>query len=244
MRLPPRLRWRPSDSRGSLPAPHSATDCSLCGRRTADARVSIPRSWSEARQGAPMHASTKAYVDGSTTEFVQRAVERSGARVLASSPPDEAPLFLGMEDDRGERMGLRVCVPCEPTRDPQPTSRRAPRPDPLRRCQRRVMALGRSPLGFDPLSVDVTLVLGVTSSTTFYRTRPLIYSRYRSASRSSSRTPRSRRRCGQAGMSGSETTSRGSAEALHGPSLASRQSSRSVPSGSSTSCASSGRPRV
>jgi hypothetical protein len=39
-------------------------------------------------------------------EFIEHAVEQSGGRVLASSGPSRAPLFLGVEDERGERIGI------------------------------------------------------------------------------------------------------------------------------------------
>jgi hypothetical protein len=42
--------------------------------------------------------------------FVEEAVERSGGRVLFTSPPDTAPLFLGMEDDNGLRVGICAYV--------------------------------------------------------------------------------------------------------------------------------------
>jgi hypothetical protein len=40
--------------------------------------------------------------------FVEPAVERGGGRVLASSGSGSAPLFLGVEDEWGER--IAVCA--------------------------------------------------------------------------------------------------------------------------------------
>jgi hypothetical protein len=95
-------------------------------------------------------------------QFVERAVERSGGRVLASSPPDQAPLLVGIEDDRGERVGVCAYVFLANRRETRN------RPQDEHRVQIRYgnvndasWRLGDHPLGFDPLSVDVTLVLGV-----------------------------------------------------------------------------------
>ena len=43
-------------------------------------------------------------------ELIERAIERSGGRVLASSGPSRAPLFLGVEDSGGGRLGLCAYV--------------------------------------------------------------------------------------------------------------------------------------
>jgi hypothetical protein len=112
-------------------------------------------------------------------EFVKRAVERSGARVLVSSPPDQAPLFLGIEDDRGERVGLCAYVFRANRRETRN------RPQDEHRIQIRYgdvnaasWRLADHPLGFDPLGVDVTLVLGAhIEQDLLIGLDPLIYQR-------------------------------------------------------------------
>jgi hypothetical protein len=42
--------------------------------------------------------------------FLEEAIERSGGRVLFSSGPDSAPLFLGVEDASGQRVGICAYV--------------------------------------------------------------------------------------------------------------------------------------
>jgi Methylase-associated X1 len=93
--------------------------------------------------------------------FVQHAVERAGGRILAASAPNQAPLLLGIEDDRGERVALCAYVFLANRREIRN------RPPDEHRLQIRYGdvndAAWRSqdhPVGFDPLSVDVTLVLG------------------------------------------------------------------------------------
>jgi hypothetical protein len=94
--------------------------------------------------------------------FVEDAVGRSGGRVLFSGGPSVAPLFLGIEDDHGQRVGVCAYVFLAnhvKTRN---------RPEDEHRLQVRYGdvndAAWRSadhPVGFDPLGVDVTVVLGV-----------------------------------------------------------------------------------
>jgi hypothetical protein len=94
-------------------------------------------------------------------EFVQQAVERAGGRVLAASPPNQAPLFLGIEDDRGERLALCAYVFLANRRDirnrPQDEHRLQIRYGDVNDASWRTQS---HPVGFDPLSVDITLVLG------------------------------------------------------------------------------------
>src|SRR5436190_11511756 len=42
--------------------------------------------------------------------FLERAIERSGGRVLASSGENYAPLLAGIEDERGEPIGICAYV--------------------------------------------------------------------------------------------------------------------------------------
>lgn len=87
-------------------------------------------------------------------------MERSGGRVLASSGPTRAPLFLGVEDDRGERLGICAYVFL--------ANRRATRnrPQDEHRLQVRYGDITEAwreqehPVAFDPLGVDLTLVVG------------------------------------------------------------------------------------
>jgi hypothetical protein len=93
-------------------------------------------------------------------DLVERAVERSGGRVLASSGPSSAPLFLGIEH-QGERFGICAYVFLANRREtrnrPQDEHRLQVRygdvNDPAWRRQ-------NHQVGFDPLEVDVTLVVG------------------------------------------------------------------------------------
>jgi hypothetical protein len=93
--------------------------------------------------------------------FIEQAVERAGGRVLASSGPDRAPLFMGVEDERGERIGICAYVFLANRRQirnrPQDEHRLQVRygdvNDPAWRA-------ADHPVGFDPLAVEVTLILG------------------------------------------------------------------------------------
>jgi hypothetical protein len=93
--------------------------------------------------------------------FIEAAVEQSGGRVLSSSGPGRAPLFLGVEDEDGERMAICAYVFLANRRQirnrPQDEHRLQVRygdvNDPAWREQ-------DHPVGFDPLGVDVTLVVG------------------------------------------------------------------------------------
>jgi hypothetical protein len=93
--------------------------------------------------------------------FLEAAVERSGARVLASSGPSRAPLFLGIQAPGGERLGVCAYVFLANRREvrnrPQDEHRLQVRygdvNDPAWRAR-------NHPVGFDPLSVDVTVVVG------------------------------------------------------------------------------------
>jgi hypothetical protein len=94
-------------------------------------------------------------------EFLERAVERSGGRVVSSSGPSRAPLFLGVESPDGERLCICAYVLLANRREtrhrPQDEHRLQIRfgdvNDPAWRAQ-------AHPVGFDPLGVDVTLVVG------------------------------------------------------------------------------------
>jgi hypothetical protein len=110
-------------------------------------------------------------------EFVQQAVERAGGRVLAASPPNQAPLFLGIEDDRGERVALCAYVFLANHREIRN------RPQDEHRLQIRYGDVNDAAwraqdhtAGFDPLNVDVTLVLGAhTDDDLLIGLDPLIY---------------------------------------------------------------------
>jgi hypothetical protein len=115
----------------------------------------------------PGHASGRSYA--SSYEGVQRrahhlfvaqAVERSGGRVLASSGPTSAPLFLGIEH-QGERIGICAYVFLANRRETRN------RPQDEHRLQVRYGDVNDPAwrrethhVGFDPLEVDVTLVIG------------------------------------------------------------------------------------
>jgi hypothetical protein len=94
-------------------------------------------------------------------ELIEQAIERSGSRVIASSSPSGAPLFLGVESKDGQRIGICAYVFLANRRETRN------RPQDEHRLQVRYgdvnnPAWRRSvhPVGFDPLEVDVTLVVG------------------------------------------------------------------------------------
>lgn len=96
-----------------------------------------------------------------THAFVEDAVERSGGRVLATSGPSRAPLFLAAEDTSGARIGVCAYAFLANRREirnrPQDEHRLQIRygnvNDPAWRQQ-------DHPVGFDPLGIDVTVVVG------------------------------------------------------------------------------------
>lgn len=115
------------------------------------------------------HRSGRSYVR--SYERVQRrkhhdlladAVQRAGGRVVWSSGPDVAPVYLTVEDPAGAVVGLMAYVFLanrKPTRN---------RPDDEHRLQVRYGDVNspawraqRHPVGFDPAGADVTLVVGV-----------------------------------------------------------------------------------
>ena len=116
----------------------------------------------------PSHPSGRAYVRTYTDvqrrehhRFLQRAMERSGGRVLWSSGPHVAPLYLAIEDGQGERQGLMAYVFM--------ANRRVTRNRPANEHRMQIRygdvndaawRAQRHPVGLDPAGVDVTLVLG------------------------------------------------------------------------------------
>jgi len=95
-------------------------------------------------------------------ELLANAVERAGGRVLWSSGPDVAPLYLAVEDPEGAVVGLVAYVFL--------ANRRVTRnrPGDEHRLQVRygdvndpVWRARRHRVGFDPTGVDATLVVGV-----------------------------------------------------------------------------------
>jgi hypothetical protein len=109
--------------------------------------------------------------------FVEEAVERAGGRVLATSKPDQAPLFLGIDDDRGERLGLCAYVFLANRREirnrPQDEHRLQVRYGDVNDAAWRAR---NHAVGFDPLGVEVTLVLGAhIEYDLFIALDPLVY---------------------------------------------------------------------
>ena len=95
-------------------------------------------------------------------DFLTTAIERSGGRVLSSSPPAQAPRFLGLEDEEGKPIGLCAYVFLANRRETRN------RPANEHRLQIRYGDVNDAawraqdhPVGFDPLGVDVTLIVGV-----------------------------------------------------------------------------------
>ena len=95
-------------------------------------------------------------------EFVAAAVEAAGGRVLLSSGPSTAPLFLSIEDPAGARIGLsayvfsanRVTTKHRPTDEHRAQVRYGNVND-------RAWRLQAHPLGWDPADLDVRLLLVV-----------------------------------------------------------------------------------
>lgn len=92
-------------------------------------------------------------------EFLTQAVEASGGRLLYVSPPDRAPVFLGVQLDSDERLGLLVY----PFRITRVATRNRPADEV--RGQLRYGAeeswLRDHPVGRDVAGIDITMILGV-----------------------------------------------------------------------------------
>jgi len=94
--------------------------------------------------------------------FLEQAVQRAGGRVLRSTGPGRAPLFLGVEAGGGERLGVcgyaflanRREIRNRPQDEHRLQVRYGDVNDPKWRGQ-------EHPVGFDPLGVDTTIVVGV-----------------------------------------------------------------------------------
>jgi hypothetical protein len=110
-------------------------------------------------------------------EFVEGAIARSGGRVLTSTGPSSAPLFLGVETAGGERVALCVYAFTANHRTIKH------RPSDEHRLQIRYGDVNDRtwreqdhPVAFDPLGADVTLVLGIHSEAdVIIGLDPLIY---------------------------------------------------------------------
>lgn len=91
--------------------------------------------------------------------FLTDSVEASGGRLIYASPPDRAPVYLGVQLDSDERVGILV-YPFRVTRRPT-----AGRPDDEVRGQLRYGGQKRwrdvHPVAHDVAGVDVTLILGI-----------------------------------------------------------------------------------
>lgn len=92
-------------------------------------------------------------------DFLVRSVEASGGRVLYASDPDRAPVYLGVQLDSDERLGMLV-YPFRVTRN---TIRNRPE-DEVRGQLRYGSESGWQqdhPVGRDVAGVDVTMIIGV-----------------------------------------------------------------------------------
>lgn len=97
---------------------------------------------------------------GAGHAMVERAVSAAGGRLLFSSGPSTAPLFVGLEGSDGDRLGVTAYV------FHASKVRTRNRPSDEHRAQirygdvnRRTWRESEHPLGFDPAGVDLTLVL-------------------------------------------------------------------------------------
>jgi hypothetical protein len=91
--------------------------------------------------------------------FLEQAVTRGGCRVLAKSKSNRAPFLLGVELPAGERLGVAVYAFRSST-GPVPGRDRLEHRFQIRYGAEATWD-GAHPVGFDPLGVDATLVLGV-----------------------------------------------------------------------------------
>ena len=108
------------------------------------------------RSYAPVYRVTKR---SDMHSFLISAVERAGGEVLYASPADRAPVYLGIQAERDERVGL-LCYPfrCNPA----PIKGRPPDEHRLQiRYGGEQSWGGVHPLGRDVARVDTTLVLGM-----------------------------------------------------------------------------------
>ncbi len=93
-------------------------------------------------------------------ELLEAAVTRAGGRVLHSSGPDVAPLFLAVEDEHGARYGLMAYVfwaNSKLTHHRPPDEHRMQ----IRYGDAKSWRTGLHPVGLDPTGCETTLVLGV-----------------------------------------------------------------------------------
>jgi hypothetical protein len=92
-------------------------------------------------------------------EMLANAIASSGATVLFSSPPDRAPVFLGMQTESGERLGV-LCYPFRANR-----RLTVNRPPDEHRLQIRYGGEAswteqEHPVAFDVAGVDTTIMVG------------------------------------------------------------------------------------
>lgn len=135
-----------------MPRKRPTSQTTIAARRLATREQRVGRTYAGVYKGVQRRAHH---------DFVERAIERSGGRVVASSGPSTAPLFLGVETDQGDRIGICAYVFLANRRQtrnrPQDEHRLQVRygnvNDPAWRAR-------AHPVGFDPLEVDVTLVIG------------------------------------------------------------------------------------
>ncbi len=92
--------------------------------------------------------------------FVEEAVSRAGGKIIWSSGPAHAPLFLSVEDAEGHRQGLLLYIF---RASPIATRNRPPEEYKLqiRYGSEKSWETETHWVGFDPAGVDLTLMLGV-----------------------------------------------------------------------------------
>jgi hypothetical protein len=107
-------------------------------------------------------------------EFIEAAVERSGGRVLFSSGPRDAPLFLGIEDDAGQRVGVCAYVFMA---NSELTENRPPDENRLQirygDVNDRAWRSAEHPVGFDPLGAHLQADVVVGLDPLLYASLPL-----------------------------------------------------------------------
>ncbi|MGE0728288.1 MAG: hypothetical protein AB7O92_18615 [Acidimicrobiia bacterium] len=98
--------------------------------------------------------------------FIQHAVQRAGGEVLHISNPDRAPIYVGVQGDGDERIGI-LCYPFRCNAAPIKG-----RPADEHRLQVRYGSEaswdGEHPLGRDVAGVDTTVVLGIHLETELF----------------------------------------------------------------------------
>lgn len=147
---------------GELGYGYGSTSPSLPIRRhrvvSCDAVTMPERAELGGRLHAPVYRVSSAR--GDLHAFLLEAVRRSGGEVIYASEPDRAPIFVGVQGEGDERLGV-LCYPfrcnAPPIRGRAPDEHRVQ----VRYGGQASWEAKEHPLGHDIAGVDTTIVLGV-----------------------------------------------------------------------------------